>query len=215
MEQAENPGTSAMPAVKNRKLYDLLGIAPSASPAEVKFAYRMVAKRHHPDLGGNPDRFVALTQAYDILSDPGRRQIYDETGQFDAAAAENRQRDLIVTLSSALERVLSKSRLPIESTDLVGEMRRLVDAGRLILAEELAELQARLASLEKARDRIRRKDNRENLFLLVIDTQIANLREAETSKRQVHDAQKRALEELERYDSVVDVIRSVQSGLPR
>lgn len=194
-------------------LYDLLGVAPSASTAEVKLAYRRIAKTHHPDGGGSPERFVALTQAYDVLSDEGRRKLYDETGQFDAAAADNRQRDLIVTLSSALDRVLSKSRRPIESTDIVGEMRQLLEAGRAILAEELAELDARLQSLDQAKRRIKRKDDRENLFTLVIDGQIRTLSGARDSKQKVHDAQARALDELARYDSVVDVIRSVQSGL--
>ncbi|HEV7253016.1 MAG TPA: DnaJ domain-containing protein [Mesorhizobium sp.] len=199
--------------MKHRALYDLLGLDPSATASEVKLAYRLIAKRHHPDLGGDPERFVALTQAYDVLSDAERRKLYDATGRFDAAAADNRQRDVILTLSSALDLVLSKSRLPIENTDIVGEMRKLVETGRLILTEELAEIEERLASLERARERIKRKDQKENLFVLVIDGQIKTLAEARDSKRRVHDTQSRALDELERYDSVVDVIRSVQSGL--
>lgn len=67
-------------------LYDDLGVEPDASPEEIKAAYRRRAKTAHPDTGGanaDPDRFRALTIAYDTLSDAEKRRRYDETGAFD------------------------------------------------------------------------------------------------------------------------------------
>ncbi len=61
--------------------YDVLGIGPKARPAEIKRAYRKLARQYHPDL--NPgdrtaeDRFKRATEAYDTLSDPQRRKAYD------------------------------------------------------------------------------------------------------------------------------------------
>lgn len=194
-------------------LYDLLDVAPSASPAEIKQAHRVAAKRLHPDAGGDAARFVAVTRAYRVLSDPERRRRYDETGLFDAAEADTAQADLVVTLSSALNLVLSRTALSIDSTDVVAEMRRLIQAGREVAEEELAGIAARLGALQEARGQIRRRDSQENLFLAVIDAQIRKLSRAQVVKRGVLDAQARAAEELERYDSVVEVIRSVQSGV--
>lgn len=194
-------------------LYDLLDLVPTASPAEIKQAHRAAAKRFHPDAGGDAARFVAVTRAYRVLSDPERRRRYDETGLFDAAEADTAQADLVVTLSSALNHVLSRTQIPIDSTDIVAEMRRLIEAGREVARDELAGIETRLAALQEARTRIRRKDERENLFLAVIDGQIRKLARAQVLKRSVLDAQRHAVEELERYDSVVEMIRAVQPGV--
>jgi DnaJ-class molecular chaperone len=57
--------------------YTLLGIPRTASDDEVKKAYRKMAQQHHPDKGGDENKFKELSQAYSVLSDPGKRQQYD------------------------------------------------------------------------------------------------------------------------------------------
>ena len=61
--------------------YDLLGVTPAATLAEIKKAYRKLARRHHPDMnGGDPDaaaRFKLITEAYEVLCDPAQRRNYD------------------------------------------------------------------------------------------------------------------------------------------
>lgn len=61
-------------------LYEVLGVDPSASPEDVKRAYRRKAREHHPDAGGDEERFKEVTRAYEVLSDPVRRRRYDRTG---------------------------------------------------------------------------------------------------------------------------------------
>lgn len=80
----------------DRDLYKVLGVARTASPEEIKKAYRSLAKELHPDR--NPDnkaaeeRFKDVSTAYDVLSDPEKRKLYDEFGEvglregFDPAA---------------------------------------------------------------------------------------------------------------------------------
>lgn len=57
--------------------YEVLGVAETAGPEEIKKAYRKLASQHHPDKGGDTARFQEIQVAYDILIDPERRRQYD------------------------------------------------------------------------------------------------------------------------------------------
>jgi len=61
-------------------LYDRLGVQRSANGDEIKKAYRDMARLHHPDKGGDTEKFKGIQEAYEVLSDPGRKQMYDVTG---------------------------------------------------------------------------------------------------------------------------------------
>jgi DnaJ-class molecular chaperone len=64
-----------------RDYYIILGVSRSESPAGIREAFRNLAKKYHPDLRGPEatERFQELAQAYEILSDPEQRKIYDQT----------------------------------------------------------------------------------------------------------------------------------------
>jgi len=71
--------------------YELLGVARTATDAEIRASYRKLAKLHHPDLNpGKKDaeeRFKAISAAYALLSDPEKRARFDR-GEIDATGAE-------------------------------------------------------------------------------------------------------------------------------
>merc|ERR1712093_298436 len=63
------------------KYYDILGVDKDASESEIKKAYRKLAMKHHPDKGGDPDKFKEMTEAHAVLTDPEKRKRYDRFGE--------------------------------------------------------------------------------------------------------------------------------------
>lgn len=77
--------------IDNKALYDALGVPQNATQEEIKKAYRKLAIKHHPDKGGDPEKvikigifvirqFKEITAAYEVLSNPEKRQLYDKYG---------------------------------------------------------------------------------------------------------------------------------------
>ena len=67
-----------------RSYYEILGVERGASDAEIKRAFRKLAQQWHPDVSGeagSAERFKEINEAYQVLSDPRRRQIYDMVGR--------------------------------------------------------------------------------------------------------------------------------------
>ena len=57
--------------------YEVLQVHPRAEPDVIRAAYRILARKYHPDMGGNAERMVAINDAWDVLGDPARRAAYD------------------------------------------------------------------------------------------------------------------------------------------
>ena len=68
-------------AASSKSYYDLLGVPKTANQTELKKAYRKQCLKHHPDKGGDEATFKEINKAYDVLSDEGKRQVYDTYGE--------------------------------------------------------------------------------------------------------------------------------------
>src|SRR5215510_1195912 len=73
-----------MPTTSKTDYYELLGVSRKASAKDIRTAFRKLARKYHPDL--NPgdkaaeEKFKQLQEAYDVLSDTKKRQMYDQYG---------------------------------------------------------------------------------------------------------------------------------------
>ena len=63
--------------IEGTALYGILNLEPKATTADIRKAYRSLARKHHPDKGGDAKTFSLLQHAYEVLSDPHRRKVYD------------------------------------------------------------------------------------------------------------------------------------------
>lgn len=72
-----------MATTQRGSLYELLGVSKTATTTEIKKAYLKLARTHHPDKGGDPEKFKEIAQANEVLTDEVRRRRYDELGVTD------------------------------------------------------------------------------------------------------------------------------------
>ena len=96
---------------KKRNFYNLLDIDRKATPSEIKKAYRKAAKKYHPDVSRKgEEKFKHVQEAYDTLSDPEKKTVYDEN----LSAAERPQVKVSVRPSPAHD---DMSFHPLENID--------------------------------------------------------------------------------------------------
>jgi len=80
MEEGGGRRRSSKPA-DTTKFYKLLEVDKNVGDADLKKAYKKLAIKHHPDKGGDPEKFKEITRAYEVLSDADKRSKYDRFGE--------------------------------------------------------------------------------------------------------------------------------------
>lgn len=131
--------------------YQMLGIDRDAQEPAVKAAYRTKAKTAHPDQGGDPGEFERLQAAYDLLKDPVRRKVYDDTG-YDPQLADPKDLKGVMMLETLINDVILDERDP-GSFDPLAAMRRK-------LSDDILKNRFHILELERHRTRIRQHVDR-------------------------------------------------------
>jgi len=103
-----------------KNLYEVLGVTQSASSDEIKKAYRTLSKEHHPDAGGDAERFNEINEAYTVLSDTNRRKRYDETGETNVV--NNQERILEYMIRSIVEIITVTPMMSITQKNVIEDI---------------------------------------------------------------------------------------------
>ena len=108
-----------------KTFYEILGIRRTATPEQVTKAYRKLAVKFHPDVAnGDKDaatkKFHEVQEAYDVLSDPDRRKLYDETG---STVPPGRKQDAVMKSLLNLQRRVMEAVRAV--ADAIRELKRV------------------------------------------------------------------------------------------
>ncbi|CAN7328890.1 MULTISPECIES: J domain-containing protein [Ensifer] len=125
----------------------MLGVDRDANDQAIRTAYRKAAKAAHPDSGGDAEQFARLQAVYDLLKDPVRRKVFDDTG-YDPQLAEPRDLKGLMMLETLVNDFILDEREP-GSFDPVAAMRRK-------LSDDIVKSRFHILELERHRARVRK-----------------------------------------------------------
>ncbi|MDR7144694.1 curved DNA-binding protein CbpA [Rhizobium sp. BE258] len=131
--------------------YVMLGIDRDAGEPAIRSAWRKAAKTAHPDSGGDAEHFGKLQAAYDLLKDPVRRRVYDDTG-YDPQLADPKDLEGVLMLEKLVNDIILDEREP-GSFDPVAAIRRK-------LSDDIVKNRFHILELERHRNRVRQHIDR-------------------------------------------------------
>jgi len=194
--------------------YGLLGVPRSASAATIKSAYRMQVQTAHPDRGGDAGRFILIVKAFDLLSDPEARRLYDETGNVDEDAVKSFRRDVAKILADMFDAAVGTAvatGLALDKVDFVREMSAAVRTGLADAQLGLKRMDRDIAALGALGKRIRRQGDGPNICAERLEAQVAAKAAEQAQARRRVLLLETAIVELGNYRSEVELIAALES----
>lgn len=135
-----------------KNYYEILGLSNQATEADIKKAYRKLAKEHHPDRGGDELKFKEIQNAYDVLSDSQKRARYDAGEDVDAPQ-NTREMQARAFLYTLFEQCIDKYGV---SRDPFKIMKESVEENIRNLDREKEKQRIRKEKFEKAKKHIKK-----------------------------------------------------------
>lgn len=151
--------------------YETLGIDKSATADEIRLAYRRMSSKHHPDReGGDAEKMKAVNEAYEVLSDPAKRKVYDEGGDpFDRSVSPEER----VILDAFINAV---SEDPAGQYDWVDQTRVRLKNHRAFKEASMTSLRGQINRLEKGLKKLKFKGKGAPFLIKVIEIKLQALR---------------------------------------
>lgn len=179
--------------------YQELEISIEASEEEIKIKFRSLANIHHPDKGGDEEKFKRVKEAYEILSDPIRRKAYDMSG--DAESNLQIRNTALEHIEHMLNTIVPN--FDSESGDLVQEMRNQVGQIKVDMINNIALCNKYKDNLNKVIIRINAKHSKKNILLENVQRQL------DQRNREFEDFNRR----IKICDLEMEILRDYHYGL--
>ena len=181
--------------VMTTSLYDDLELPKNCTSEEIKQKYRILAQLHHPDKGGDVEKFKRMKLAYEVLSDPIKREHYDSTG--DHYSDVNLDSEVMGRLSVMVSQFVQH--INPEFDDLILKMRIEIRALQQMTTNAIIECNDLIAKFNIISKKIRLKKEGENLLKLVVDKKVLGLHNEVINHKRGLIVFARMLEVLEDY----------------
>ena len=150
-------------------LYEELELPKDCTFDEIKQQYRHLASIHHPDKGGDAEKFKRIKLAYEVLSDPERRKNYNETNTISGSIGI--RSEAIMNLSNVFFKIISN--IDLHTGDLVNTMRSEINNVLAMTEKDRVMCNKYIENLEVAKQKLIHKNpNEENILLGFIETQL-------------------------------------------
>ena len=157
--------------VMTTSLYDDLELPKTCTSEEIKQKYRILAQLHHPDKGGDVEKFKRMKLAYEVLSDPIKREHYDSTGdQYDDI---NLDSEVMARLAMMVTQFVQHINPEID--DLILKMRIEIRALKQLTNNAIVECNNLINKMNIISKKIKLKKEGENLLKSVIDKKVLGL----------------------------------------
>lgn len=149
-------------------LYEELELTPDCSFEDIKQQYRTLARIHHPDLGGDEEKFKRIKFAYEVLSDPESRKQYDETKT--TTGPINKRTEAIQELANIFNNIMANFDV---NNNLIHLMNEEVNRVIVRVHADITMCEKYISKLETVSEKVKVKNqNEDNIIESFVNQQI-------------------------------------------
>lgn len=188
----------------NPDLYETLGIDRTASPDEIKRAYRGKAAQTHPDRGGDADQFAEVNRAYLVLYDPAKRAKYDALGDADTTPDDELGKAVAIVIGAFDQAIVEAVQRGVENVDIVALARQSIRKDISEGEQANASLREAIKRTKKVSHRLRFSGTGENFLGRSLDQRIARDEQNIVGNNERLALLRRALGMVDQYVYYVD-----------
>lgn len=190
-------------------LYAELEVARDATRKDIRRAYIRLAKYHHPDKGGEADKFARLALAYKTLYDDEQRKKYDDTGEIPAPVKE-RYAEIVKVIAKTFTQVLDQGIIKQVNLDTIELMKNIIQTNLDDVSKKLDDMTSAIAEYRNLQEDITFEGEGTNIFAAVLDSKIRMTEDTIVDARKFKDIMEGVMEELKKYKAVSDLVKNIR-----
>ena len=181
-----------------KNLYETLGVGKNASKEEIKGKYRKLAKRFHPDCGGDTEKFKNICEAYKTLIDDDLRSHYDTTGETEKVDEGHILKTAMNMISATFVGMFENDRN--NDIDYLGSIKASCGSSINESKKTIKKIKTEVIRWEKIKKRVKYKGKMIDFIRDSLDTKIRELNGRVSTEETLIEVMKKVLELLNDYE---------------